>query len=156
NHNPRRLGAKIPIRGPRRPRDRTRLGAGARGLGRSRPMRHHGRFHAAVLALALSMLSLTPRPAPAPVPLPARPADSWIVDTAGLLSAEEVEDLRAVSERIARERGIRLVLLAIPSLGGEEPKPIAVRALNDWRAGRRSVLLLVSREPRKLYLQPGI
>src|SRR5262249_5343381 len=71
-------------------------------------------------------------------------------------STEEVGELRAVSERVARERGVRLVLLTIPSLGGEGPKPIAVRALNDWQAGRRSVLLLVSREPRKLYLQPGI
>jgi uncharacterized membrane protein YgcG len=119
-------------------------------------MRHHGRFLAVVLALAFSMLSLTPRPAPAQTALPPRPADSWIVDTAGLLSLEEVGELRAISERIARERGVRLVLLAIPSLGGEEPKPIAVRALNDWQAGRRGVLLLVSKEPRKLYLQPGI
>jgi uncharacterized membrane protein YgcG len=101
------------------------------------------------------MLSLTPRPAPAQTVLPARPVESWIVDTAGLLSGEEVGELGAIFERIARERGVRLVLLAIPTLGGEEPKSIAVRALNDWQVGRRSILLLVSREPRRLYLQPG-
>src|SRR5262249_19204804 len=109
-----------------------------------------------VLAVTFGVLSPTTRPAPAQTVLPARPADSWIVDSAGLLSTEEVGELRAVSERVARERGVRLVLLTIPSLGAEGPQPIAGRALYDWQAGRRSVLLLVSREPRKLYLQPGI
>src|SRR5438105_1397691 len=84
--------------------------------------------------------------------LPERPADTWVVDAAGLLSASEATAIDLYGARVERERGVRLAVLTLSSLDGRDPKVVAVDTLNTWRAGRRSVLLLVSLSPRKLYL----
>lgn len=108
----------------------------------------------AALLIIVPFVIATPARAQAPVPEP--PADGWVVDGAGLLKPGEIEALREHARTCEREEGVRLAVLTLADARGEEPKAIAVRTLNEWRLGRRSVLLLVVMNPKKLYLQPGI
>jgi len=57
--------------------------------------------------------------------------------------------------RLSLRAGAQLVVVTLRDAGGESPKDIAVRTLNAWAAGRRSAVLLVLMNPRKLYIQPG-
>ncbi|HZI14621.1 MAG TPA: TPM domain-containing protein [Myxococcus sp.] len=101
----------------------------------------------ALLALASPVWALAPVPAAAP--------PSWVHDGAGLLTPEELTALTTRKEQLEQQTGVRLVVLTLASAGGESPKDIAVRTLNEWNAGRKSVLLLVLMSPRELYIQPG-
>src|SRR5690348_5106131 len=105
-------------------------------------------------ALLLLVPALVAAAAPvfAQAPVPPRPAGSFVSDAAGILTQDERASLEAIAARSESEDGVRLAVLTLPSSNGEEPKSIAVRTLNSWNAGRRSVLLLVILDPRKLYV----
>jgi uncharacterized membrane protein YgcG len=85
----------------------------------------------------------------------AAPAGGWVEDGAELLTPDEVRELNTYSDRLLTDRGVRLGVLTVKVSLGETPKEIAVRTLNAWNPGPRSALLLVSMNPRELYLQPG-
>lgn len=104
---------------------------------------------------SLLALSAVSSPAWALANLPSSPPSSWIHDGASLLSASERSELAARKQQLEQQTGTRLVVVTLSSDGGEGPKAIAVRALNQWNAGRRSALLLVLMSPRELYIQPG-
>lgn len=100
----------------------------------------------------VSVLLIAGRSAAADLP-PAPPG--VVADTARLFSDADRAKLEALGAQVQRERGAFLRVLTIPDAKGEDPKAIAVRALNQWRVGQKSVLLLVVMNPRSLYLQPG-
>lgn len=87
--------------------------------------------------------------------VPSSPASGWVTDAAQVCSPAEIEALVSLVSRVQESEGVRLAVLTLKSSRGEDPKAISVRTLNSWRAGRRSVLLLLVLEPRKLYIQPG-
>ena len=86
--------------------------------------------------------------------LPTSPA-GVVADAARLFTEDDRARLEALGALVLRERGVSLRVLTVPDAKGEDPKAIAVRALNQWRVGQNSVLLLVVMNPRALYLQPG-
>ena len=86
--------------------------------------------------------------------LPAPPHGA-VADGAGILTADEIRAAEDAAQALESERHARVVILTIADADGESPKQIAVRALNEWNVGRRSVLLLIQLNPRQLYLQPG-
>lgn len=75
----------------------------------------------------------------------------WLTDEANLLSPSEEAQLRSRSHI----GDYQVCILTMPSTMGSEPKDVAVNTLNTWNPGPNSVLILVSLNPRKLYLQPG-
>lgn len=93
--------------------------------------------------LLASLLAVTIPPAP----------QSRIYDEAGLLSGSTRELEQLFSDVEARQ-GVRLGLLTLNNLD-DDPKAVAVRTLNFWEMSPDSVLLLISLNPRKIYLQPG-
>ena len=86
--------------------------------------------------------------------LPAAPA-GVVADAANLFSAADRTKLEALGGQVLREKAVGLRVLTLADAKGEDPKAIAVRALNTWRVGQKSVLLLIVMNPRALYLQPG-
>jgi uncharacterized membrane protein YgcG len=106
------------------------------------------------LAIAVALVALAPAVARAQADVPPRPA-GWVADEAKLLTPEERQRLEALSDDVYARHGARLAVLTLADAKGEAPKAIAVRALNSWAPGPRSVLLLVVMSPRKLYVQPG-
>jgi uncharacterized membrane protein YgcG len=103
----------------------------------------------------LACLLMLYGPVAAAGPALPRPVGALVLDEAELLSREEAAELRERMRRTEDERGVRLAVVTLRNTDGESPKSIAVRALNQWQVGRRSVLLLVSMQPRELYIQPG-
>ena len=93
--------------------------------------------------LLASLLAVTIPPAP----------QNRISDGAGLLSGSTQELERLFSDVEARQ-GVKLGLLTVQDLD-DDPKAVAVRTLNFWQMSPDSVLLLISLNPRKIYLQPG-
>jgi uncharacterized membrane protein YgcG len=107
-----------------------------------------------LLAIALALVALAPAVARAQADVPPRP-ERWVADEAKLLTAEERSKLEVFSDSAYASQGVRLAVLTLADAKGEAPKAIAVRALNSWDPGPRSVLLLVVMNPRKIYIQPG-
>jgi uncharacterized protein len=105
------------------------------------------------LPLLAALMLATPAWAEAPVPTEA-PA-TRIHDGAGLLTPSELDALTRERMRLSLNARAQLVVVTLRDAGGESPKDIAVRTLNAWTTGRRSAVLLVLMNPRKLYIQPG-
>lgn len=80
--------------------------------------------------------------------------DSRVVDQAGLLNDSQVQELAAVIHRIEVDQGVKAGFLTVTALD-DDPKAVAVRTLNFWQLGPDSVLLLISTNPKKIFLQPG-
>lgn len=106
-------------------------------------------FAALVLALALAV------PALAQENLPPQPQGSWLADGAGILSIQQASEITGRLDRIERTEGVRVVVVTVAKTLGEAPKSLAMRSLNEWNIGTRSVALLVCMEPHDLYIQPG-
>jgi uncharacterized membrane protein YgcG len=98
-----------------------------------------------LLNLAASVQAVELPPAPRGV----------VADGASLFSADERAKIEAFGADVLKKESISLRVLTLASSGGEDPKAIAVQALNTWRVGPDSVLLLIVMNPRALYLQPG-
>jgi len=98
-------------------------------------------IHALLLSLMLT------------VTIPEKPP-TGIYDEAGLLSEGSNQDLQKLFDRVRTEQGVNLGLLTLKNLD-DEPKAVAVRAINYWNLSPDSVLILVSLNPKKIYLQPG-
>jgi uncharacterized membrane protein YgcG len=79
----------------------------------------------------------------------------WVRDEASLLSADDVRELEDASNRLFETQGIRVGVVTLTDTLGRQPKQVAVDTLNDWAPGPRSALVLVSLNPRELWLQPG-
>lgn len=80
--------------------------------------------------------------------------DAGIVDQAGLLTSDQYQKLSTRFESVRKETGVTFGLLTVTDLP-EDPKSVAVQTLNEWNMTPDSVLVLVSMNPRKIYLQPG-
>lgn len=117
--------------------------SGGRGRRYTARMRTLALFALLVAASRLGAADLPPAPA------------GVVADSAGLFSRDDRAKLEAFGAQVLSERGVGLRVLTIPDAAGEDPKAIAVRALNQWRVGQKSVILLIVMNPRSLYLQPG-
>lgn len=88
------------------------------------------------------------------------PAPSGFVnDTAHLLSPATRQLLEQQLQRLAEEDSTQVVLLTIPSLGGESIEAYALRVAEAWQIGQQQfdngVLLLVAKGDRKIRIEVG-
>ena len=74
----------------------------------------------------------------------------WIADEANLLSDNEEGKLR----QGLNQENMQICILTLVNII-DSPKEIAIKALNLWNPGPKSIILLISMNPRKVYLQPG-
>lgn len=97
-----------------------------------------------MLTVALSILAVTIPPA----------NDTRIVDQAELLTPSQTTELAALFSDVQTKQHVNLGLLTLRELD-DAPKAVAVRTLNFWQMSPDSVLVLISLNPRKIFLQPG-
>lgn len=96
-------------------------------------------FNALLVALAVTI----------PQPTPNR-----IVDQAGLMTNDEVIELNSLFQKVDSAQHVKLGLLTVTTLD-DDAKATAVRTLNYWQMTPDAVLLLVSTNPKKMFLMPG-
>ncbi len=82
-----------------------------------------------------------------------------VVDQAGILSTQARERLAAMLQAHERATGNQIVLLAVPTLGGEGVEDYAVRVFEEWKPGSRDkdngVLFLVVPQDRRVRIEVG-
>ena len=80
-------------------------------------------------------------------------------DEADVLSPAAEERLEAELEKLDREKGAQVAVLAIPSLEGESLEEYALRVAETWKLGRGrfddGALLLIARDDRQMRLEVG-
>lgn len=85
------------------------------------------------------------------VTLPPVPADR-ISDQGHFL--QDPTDIAAQIQSAETQSGVELAVVTFDQLD-ETPRNVAIRTIGSWNLSTRSVVLLVSRNPRKIYIQPG-
>lgn len=82
-----------------------------------------------------------------------------VVDQAGILSTQARARLAAMLQAHERATGNQIVVLTIPTLGGESVEDYAVRVFEDWKPGSRDkdngVLILVVPQDRRVRIEVG-
>lgn len=90
----------------------------------------------------------------------ALPAYATVVDETGLVDAPSIEALRRIADATTTETGIKLAVLVVPSLAGEDPDRLAARVYLHWKLGRRTqddgLLLLYSLAEPWWVVRPGV
>ena len=82
-----------------------------------------------------------------------------VVDQAGILSKQARERLAAMLQAHERATGNQIVVLSIPTLGGESVEDYAVRVFEEWKLGSRDkddgVLIVVVPQDRRMRIEVG-
>lgn len=99
---------------------------------------------ATVLILFALLLSLPLKAGAAGSPL--------VVDEAGLLTAAQVRELTAASERISSEYGMDAVILTVTSLEGKSPRAFADDYYDSHGYGYDGLLLLIAIQDRDWHI----
>ena len=108
----------------------------------------------AVLFFALIVPSRARAFAPPPLP-----TGAYVVDTAGKLTAADKAYFDAKLSQVAAERGTRIAVFVVDSLGDEPVEDVAIQTAKAWGVGIKGkdngVLLLVAPNERKVRIEVG-
>jgi len=95
--------------------------------------------------------------APPEVQVPAN--DGWVTDLAGLLSAQQEEQLELLMESYKQGSGHEIALLTVPSLEGETIEGLALAVARSWGLGdeetHNGALLVIAQAERRLRIEVG-
>ena len=89
------------------------------------------------IALVLAIGSSTAA-AYAETPIPANPT-AWVTDTAGLLTAQTVNDQNVRLRDYQRKTGHQILVYIAPTTGGVPVDDWSVRAFKHWKIGRKGL-----------------
>jgi len=82
-----------------------------------------------------------------------------VVDQAGILSTQARERLVAMLQAHERATGNQIVVLTVPTLGGESVEDYALRVFEEWKLGSRDkdngVLIVVVPQDRRVRIEVG-
>lgn len=80
-------------------------------------------------------------------------------DYAGMLSTSSVAALERQLQELERSDSTQLVVLTVPTLGGEPVEEFAIKVAEAWKIGRKGidngVILLVAKAERKIRIEVG-
>jgi uncharacterized protein len=112
----------------------------------------------AVLLLAAALLSLAATAAPGDV-VPVPPLSAHVIDQTGTLTPNERAALDDKLRGFEQARGSQVVVLIVPTLGGEAIEDFAGRVTDEWKLGRKGVddgvLFVIAKQERKLRIHTG-
>lgn len=106
-------------------------------------------------AVLLSGLFITPPAAALDVP----PLKGRVNDLADLIHPSTQQQLETALAQLEKSDSTQVVVLTIPSLGGEVLEEYSIRVVEQWQIGQKGVdngvLLLVSKNDRKIRIEVG-
>ena len=80
-------------------------------------------------------------------------------DTAGMLSAATRQQLEGVLARLEQTDSTQIVILTIPTLGGEVLEEFSIKVLDQWKIGQKGLdngaMLLIAKNDRKIRIEVG-
>ncbi len=113
------------------------------------------RYRRILLFLAASLLLLASTAVAADYPSPR----GAVNDFAGMMSADMRNRTEALSRELLDKTGAALVVVTVDNMGGESVEEYANKLYQQWGIGKkgedRGVLLLVSKEDRRLRIEVG-
>src|SRR5580693_6452583 len=122
-------------------RQLTRIGECARSVAAVAPL---------CLASALAF-------AQALVPVP--PLTGRVMDLTGILSGSAVNQIEAELAALQARKGSQIVVLIVPTTHPEEIEQYGIRAMDQWKPGRKGVddgaILLVAKDDRRVRIEVG-
>ncbi|MGQ9901683.1 MAG: TPM domain-containing protein [Fimbriimonadales bacterium] len=112
------------------------------------------------LTLLMGMHALTGWSQPLErVPNPRAKDGGWVVDMAGVLSAEQRARLNRLIDHLERDTGAEVAVVILRRTQGATPKEYATELFNRWGVGKRDadngVLLLVALGDRRVEIETG-
>ncbi|MGD9236336.1 MAG: TPM domain-containing protein [Desulfobacterales bacterium] len=87
------------------------------------------------------------------------PLTGRVNDTAGMLSAATRQQLEDVLVGLEQTDSTQIVVLTIPSLGGEVLEEFSIKVVEQWKIGRKGLdngaMLLIAKKDRKIRIEVG-
>lgn len=85
--------------------------------------------------------------------------ESWVTDTAGLMTVEEKQQAIEYLSKVESATGIQIFVLTVKSLEGENLEEFATKVFDAWKIGQKDknngVLLIVAYQEHDLRIQTG-
>jgi uncharacterized protein len=93
------------------------------------------------------------------VPNPRMVDSGWVVDMAGVLSAQQKAQLNEMLSALERDTGVEMAVVILQRTMDAEPKEFATELFNRWGVGKRGedngVLVLVALQQRRIEVETG-
>lgn len=93
------------------------------------------------------------------VPNPRATDGGWVVDLAGVLTADQKAQLNARLDSLEQETGAEMAVVILRKTQGATPKEYATELFNRWGVGKRGVdngvLMLVALQDRRVEIETG-
>ncbi|MGD8990943.1 MAG: TPM domain-containing protein [Desulfobacterales bacterium] len=87
------------------------------------------------------------------------PLTGRVNDTAAMLSAATRQQLEDVLARLEQTDSTQIVVLIIPSLGGEVLEEFSIKVVDQWKIGQKDLdngaLLIIAKNDRKIRIEVG-
>src|SRR5436190_16598753 len=114
-----------------------------------------GRLFSGAAFLALAALAFAAFGAEVAVPK----LSAHVIDQTGTLTADERARIDAKLRDFEAKRGSQVVVLLVPSIGGEAIEDFATRVTDEWKLGRKGVddgvLFVIAKQERKMRIHTG-
>jgi len=113
-----------------------------------------------LLALCMTaLLTVTFLSVPALASVPSRPENQYVLDSAGVLSDSTEKDIISKNQKLFKESGGQIVIVAVDFLGGEEIDDYVYTMFNSWGIGSKErnngILLVMAIGEDNYYAQAG-
>lgn len=105
--------------------------------------------------LLAALLSVSPLAAEVPVPR----LEGRVTDLTATLSQAELQSIAGRLDALEKQKGAQVVVLLVPTTGGESIEQFSMRVAESWKIGRKGVddgvILVLAKEDRKLRIEVG-
>lgn len=85
--------------------------------------------------------------------------DKYVNDFVGILSSEQVSDLRILFESVDKDTTAEVVFVSVESAGEHTPQQYATEILNEWKVGKsdkdNGLVMLYSKQEKKFWIATG-
>jgi uncharacterized protein len=122
-------------------------------------MRRRTRIAKCARSVAAALLWLTTASAFAQALVPVPRLSGRVVDLTGILSGGAVNQIEAELAALEARKGSQIVVLIVPTTHPEEIEQYGIRAMDQWKPGRKGVddgaILLVAKDDRRVRIEVG-